>query len=241
MFQRTKNLDEKRFFWRTRNPYIKRIEKILLKKVLGDYQGNKIIEVGSGEGANLFHLKKYFSDLTGIDISEEKLTIAAKYVPEAKFLQAQAGGLPFWDSTFDLVFCRDVLHHLRDSDEKAKVIKEMKRICKENGKIIIIEPNILNPIIFFQAALQKDERGIKKSRVKRLKRLLTKNNLEKIKVEFLEPLPLDRLILHYQFGLPKLALVPILRLFLRFENFIFKILIPRGLWSYFIFRIENHK
>lgn len=45
---------------------------------------------------------------------------------------------PFKDNEFDEVYCFHILEHL---DDLVKVMKELKRICKNNAKIIIRVPH----------------------------------------------------------------------------------------------------
>jgi len=233
------DLSNKKFSWRTENSYIRVIEKKLLKQVFDDFQGDRILEVGCGEGTNLFHLKKYFNDITGLDILEEGLQLASEKLPQVKFLNCGAKKLPFNDEVFDIVFIRDVLHHLAGYNEKIMALKEMRRVCREGGRILIIEPNGRNLISFLQMVFQKEERGIKTSTANNIKKLLSESNLNKFKIEYAEPLPTDRLIMHYRFGFPWLGYIPVSRFFLRLFNLLFKIIIPKRLWSYMIYKVQK--
>jgi ubiquinone/menaquinone biosynthesis C-methylase UbiE len=57
-------------------------------------------------------------------------------------VRCNANSLPFAQSSFDLVFCIDSLHHLNPK----KVLKEFRRVLKPKGKLILVEKNYLNPI-----------------------------------------------------------------------------------------------
>jgi ubiquinone/menaquinone biosynthesis C-methylase UbiE len=46
--------------------------------------------------------------------------------------------LPFEDKSFDLVFCRSLLHHLPDPEI---AIKEIVRVLKLNGEIVLVDTN----------------------------------------------------------------------------------------------------
>ena len=50
-----------------------------------------------------------------------------------------AHNLPFSDATFDGVFAVDAIHHCSNP---YLVLQEMLRVCKENGKIVLIEPYV---------------------------------------------------------------------------------------------------
>jgi len=46
--------------------------------------------------------------------------------------------LPYKSNTFDEVFCKGVIEHLRNP---GKLIEEMKRVLKKNGKLVIVTDN----------------------------------------------------------------------------------------------------
>lgn len=63
--------------------------------------------------------------------------------PERKddlFIQGDMFSMDFPDRSFELVFNSGVLEHYR-SDEIIRALKEMSRICKESGEIVIAIPN----------------------------------------------------------------------------------------------------
>jgi len=234
-----KNLEEERFFWRTTNPYVKKIEAKLLAQAFKGVNGGKILEVGCGTGANFFFLKKYFSDLTGLDPAEESLAVGRREIGEAKFIKGQAQVIPFLAGTFDLVFMRDVLHHINEENAKKLALKEMRRVCRQNGRIVIIEPNHKNIIIFLQSLIRKEEKGLKYSTLELIKKWLAEEDYHKVLFDYAEPLPLDRLILHYRSGWPWLSHLFIIRFLFTIFNSLYKILIPKRLWAYLIFKAEK--
>ena len=67
--------------------------------------------------------------------------------------------MPFNDDCFDKVLLFDVIHHL---DEPEKTLREIYRVLKKNGKIIIYEPNKLNPLIALIHLIDPIERGLLK-------------------------------------------------------------------------------
>jgi len=81
----------------------------------------KILNVGCGED-------KYGSDR--IDKIESKNTTCVQDIEEI--------GLPYKDNEFDEVYSRCVLEHMKNP---FNLILEMKRVCKPNGKIIVITDN----------------------------------------------------------------------------------------------------
>ncbi len=56
---------------------------------------------------------------------------------------ASAAALPFADGSFDLVRCSRVFHHLPDSVAE-ETVREMVRVAKPGGEIVIIDPILPN-------------------------------------------------------------------------------------------------
>ncbi|MSR86196.1 class I SAM-dependent methyltransferase [Candidatus Woesearchaeota archaeon] len=96
--------------------------------------GGKVLEVGVGTGKNIPYYNKV--DYTGIDFSKNMLAKAKKKFPKAKLLYGDAQELEFKDNSFDYVITTFVLCSIPDP---VKALKEMKRVVKKEGKIIMLE------------------------------------------------------------------------------------------------------
>ncbi|KAA0563522.1 class I SAM-dependent methyltransferase [Bacillus sp. CH30_1T] len=108
------------------------------------FQGNKFVEnqnilfVGVGTGADLELLTHKELNITAIDYSNEMLEKAKiKFKGSSiQFLKMDAQDMSFKDNHFDVVVGSLVLSVVPDAD---KCIKEMVRVLKPNGKIIIFD------------------------------------------------------------------------------------------------------
>jgi cyclopropane fatty-acyl-phospholipid synthase-like methyltransferase len=75
-------------------------------------EAQTLLELGCGTGSILAHLAADYR-VTGVDLSEEMLRVAAAKVPGARFLQADMTTLALGE-TFDAVVCvADAINHLR--------------------------------------------------------------------------------------------------------------------------------
>ncbi len=103
-------------------------------------ENGKILDVGCGNG-NLFNLLpdgKY--ELYGIDFSQNMIDEAEKNCKApATFAVADAEELPFEEGTFDIIVCNASFHHYIHPDA---VLKEMHRVLKCSGKLIIGDPYV---------------------------------------------------------------------------------------------------
>lgn len=70
-----------------------------------------------------------------VNKAQERVKGASK---KFEYLQGVAESLPFKDNTFDMVTCQTVLIHLADVE---KVLREMLRVLKVGGLLLVAEPN----------------------------------------------------------------------------------------------------
>lgn len=199
-----------RFLWQTENDYIREKEQILLEEVsLEINQGNRILEIGCGEGANLVNLAKLQSlrgkKVFGLDFFYNLCwqPIQSKY--NFVFLCGDGRFLPFQSEVFDTVFFKDVLHHLTKPEERV-FLKEILRVVKPTGKIILIEANGKNLIMRLFSFTDKSEHRLRQISAEYIEGLLAEfNRLKTDKLTTKEETAFFRVLLHYKFGFPFLA------------------------------------
>ncbi len=125
----------------------------LLKRLVNIPQNKtlNILEVGSGSGIRTLALAKEFKnytiDATFVDFSSIALIYARENAKkngvDASYVLADALKLPFSDGVFDIVWNEGVNEHF-DGENRHSIFKEMVRVCKSNGQVIVIVPNALN-------------------------------------------------------------------------------------------------
>lgn len=129
------------------------------RKAVWDQAEGKVLEVGVGTGKNM----EYYTEniqVTAIDFSEkmlEKAVARSKKLGinvDLKLMDVQA--LDFPDETFDTVVTTCVFCSVPDP---IKGLQEIRRVCRKNGKIIMLEHvrskkpivgtfmDILNPVV----------------------------------------------------------------------------------------------
>ena len=99
-----------------------------------DPQGKSALEVGCGGGILCEEIARMGFAATGIDPAAHSLRIAADHARAVglriTYERGSGEAIPYRDSCFDIVFCCDVLEHVRDV---AKVIAEISRVLKPGG------------------------------------------------------------------------------------------------------------
>ena len=102
--------------------------------------GQKILDVGTGTGILIPFLLKAVGptgQVSAIDYAEKMVKICkAKYahLPNVTFTVQQVETLDFPSQTFDAVTCFGLFPHL---ENKEKALRQLNRILKTNGKLII--------------------------------------------------------------------------------------------------------
>ena len=101
---------------------------------------SRILDVATGTGKQAFAFAKKSYDVTGIDLSKDMLKIAYRknMYENAEFQVADATKLPFKDNSFD-VSCVSFALHDMILIIREKALKEMRRVTKTNGIIIIVD------------------------------------------------------------------------------------------------------
>ena len=124
-----------------------------LKRVLESEikEGSTIFDIGGYDGFISYNLKKLYPKLniTTIDIDKAGLHEAIERGLNA--LYASALGLPIKDNLVDVVICLDIIEHVQ---EDCSLIKEMSRVLKKGGKVILTTPCKM-AYLFFSSAKKK--------------------------------------------------------------------------------------
>lgn len=227
-----------RFRWQTKNSFVSQAERELLK-CLPIEPNSQVLELGCGTGSNLYNLRAIGQTFrfTGVDINHDEIEIAKQNFPDDQFLVGDATNVKLDDQYFDLVFCRDVIHHINPSDQ-IKLIQEMTRLTKIGGKVVVIESNGLNFVVWAFGKLVKAERYVIKSTPNRIAALISqveKLETSRLAPNFLEPWNFFRFVLHYRFGLPNLAESYIVCGILKHIISVFSRISPSHKWAYMVF------
>jgi ubiquinone/menaquinone biosynthesis C-methylase UbiE len=103
-------------------------------------RGSKVLDVATGTGQQAFAFAKHGHDVTGVDLTESMLAIARKHNENGfvKFEVGDATHLRFEDNTFDISCISFALHDMPLTIRK-KVLREMVRVTRPKGIILIIE------------------------------------------------------------------------------------------------------
>ena len=110
------------------------IEKPMMRELLPNLTGKKVLMLGCGTGEESIMLREFGAkDIIGIDLSEESIRIAKESYPDCEFLVGDMHKLPFEDETFDFVYSSLTIHY---SATPEVVHKEIYRVLKKDGEVL---------------------------------------------------------------------------------------------------------
>lgn len=108
--------------------------------------GDKILDLGCGNG----RLRALFKDMrveyTGLDSSDKLIKLAKEdeklRLQKQRFIVGDALDLPFKSPKFDIVFSIAVAHHIPSKNLRLKFLKEVRRVLKPEGISIVLIWNL---------------------------------------------------------------------------------------------------
>lgn len=93
-----------------------------------------LLDIGCNKGQSLAHLKKLGFLAYGIDLHYENKSL--------NLVKGEADKLPWKDKTFNSIFMRHSLEHLRNLDV---CMAEIRRVCKPGALIFVLCPSEIVP------------------------------------------------------------------------------------------------
>jgi SAM-dependent methyltransferase len=100
-----------------------------LKPLVKEHCRGRVLDAGAGRGDNRDMLMQHAKEYVGMDVSQSTATSVV----------GDAQCLPLTDTSFDTVFCSQVLEHV---PRPWNALAEMKRVLKPGGHLILTVPHI---------------------------------------------------------------------------------------------------
>ncbi len=100
---------------------------------------HRVLDIGCGRGTLGIKLGRR-DGIFGVDLAPEAVTKAKEVYEDARVVNIDAEPLPWPDNTFEFVVYLDVIEHVFDPRVG---LREIKRVLKPGGKLLLSTPNIL--------------------------------------------------------------------------------------------------
>ena len=115
--------------------------------------GKAMLEVGCGDGRLSSQLAHEVLALTAIDPDTALIDRARKNIDGVNFQVGSGEQLKFDDQSFDVVLFGYSLHH----QDTARALAQARRVLRDDGRILIIEPAPEGQYTQFVTIFQEDE------------------------------------------------------------------------------------
>lgn len=141
-----------------------------------DPKAAKILDVGCGSGGSMLNLLKLGfspSNLYGIDILEDSIAQAKIKFPNINWTHSDASQMRFEDNFFDCVMESTIFLQMTDDELSDKIAKEMIRVTKRGGYILLIDWRYSHPV-------NKGYKGLSRGRIAGLFNVGSKTSIFRI-------------------------------------------------------------
>ncbi|MBU1083864.1 MAG: class I SAM-dependent methyltransferase [Candidatus Omnitrophota bacterium] len=109
------------------------------------FQGKKICDIGCGTGRNMYFLRTRGFDVHGVEITEPIVDKVRQNLKKAGVDKAEVrvgtnDNIPFEDGFFDYLLSWNACYYMGDSDDFGKHVRELSRVLKKGGYLIMSIP-----------------------------------------------------------------------------------------------------
>jgi SAM-dependent methyltransferase len=123
----------------------------------GVVPGRRVLDGGCGGGEYVVALRAAGVLAFGVEFLAEKVREQPAGVPTGTILRADLEHLPYGPSSFDVVFLNEVLEHVPD---ERRALREVWRVLRPAGTVIILSPNRLFPFETHGVHLRRSGRRV---------------------------------------------------------------------------------
>jgi ubiquinone/menaquinone biosynthesis C-methylase UbiE len=112
----------------------------VIEKAIGDVKNKTVLDVGCGSGRYSALMAKRGANVIGIDISKYQINLAKQINsnPKIRYIVGDGSNVPFIpDNSIDFILMNMVVPSILSKRKLSQTMREMHRILKQNGRLII--------------------------------------------------------------------------------------------------------
>lgn len=130
-----------------------KVDYRLISKIPGGLKNKIVLNIGTFFPIDEIYFASKVKEFVSIDIAPEIIRVANEiadkeihpdYRSQIRIEVADATSLPYPDEYFDVAFSFSTLEHIPEKQKREKAFKEISRVTKKGGYVIITVPNKLN-------------------------------------------------------------------------------------------------
>lgn len=149
----TKNLSEKSKAYYGENYYYELFSSAedypnkILNELKSEVKNKVVLDAGCGSGKFLPVVSKLAKYYYGIDASSSQLVLATNKIinkEKVTLIYSDLCDISLEDNSIDIIYLSWVLGTILDLNKREQVLKQLLRVLKPGGKILLIENNIGN-------------------------------------------------------------------------------------------------
>jgi methionine biosynthesis protein MetW len=106
-----------------------------------ELHGDRLLDIGCGDGAVTVQLMQSMGarEASGVEIVPKAVSAASRRGINASCLDIDSEDLPFEDSSFDVVYCGEIIEHVFDPDH---LLIQVRRVLRRGGLCVLTTPNL---------------------------------------------------------------------------------------------------
>jgi ubiquinone/menaquinone biosynthesis C-methylase UbiE len=117
-----------------RSRYLAKVEEIIISRAQGS---QALLDVGAGDGTRALRIAEQIG-AKNVVLVEPSLAMQAQCSERVEFMTCRASEIPHTGPSFHVITCLwNVLGHLRDTEERARVLAKLKSLLCPGGTIFL--------------------------------------------------------------------------------------------------------
>ena len=123
--------------------------QLLAHEGMGSISGRRVLDLGAGFGSLALYFAHLGAEVVAVDPNEQRVRVAEAIAHRRglplSVATAHAQSLPFADGSFDVVVANNSLCYIVGEQAHAQALREIHRVLKPGGWVVMRNPNRLHP------------------------------------------------------------------------------------------------